>query len=937
MSDARDLALGQLLLQKKRLTPAQLEAAWTHRKAKPGTTLAQSIAALRFLPAAELQELAATLPPAAAATAKTVDASAPRPAPGGAFPRKFGKYELSAQLGEGGMGVVYKGWDPALQRHVAIKLMKKSEKPDDVKRFFREARAATALNHPNIVPIYEAGEHEGAPFMVMKFVEGHSLDKGRLRPRRAAEVLRDVASALEHAHKQGIVHRDLKPANLIGDPEGHVYVLDFGLARQVSSGHTITQAGVVFGTPAFMPPEMAYGGKADARSDVYMIGSTLYALLTGREPFRGGSILEVLDKVSKQDPVPPRQLDSSIPADLETIVLKCMEKEPARRYRSAAAAGEDLRRWLAGEPISARSSSLARGLVRGLARRRGLAAALAVGLVTAVVAGAWAVVASGQRAEKIRNLVERAAADEQAGNLREARDGYFAALQVDSRHARAKEGLARVEGLQRGEERRREQAARDAENLLKDRQKATRLLENARLLVEQIQRDEADPRTEPGSSGEALARALADLKEAVRLSPRDAAARLWYGEALDLAGLDGAAIAELREAVKIEPQLARGWVRLARALLVAHRLGGTDDVTAARRELDRQEREVAEEVGRCIAQARSAAAGLEAEVDRSIAAALADWSAGKTREALDRARADLARVEGRPGAEELWWLVGELTYGTREKMQCYGMALRVRPKHFPSLYARGYLAEESGDLQSAYADLSRAVALRPRHLSALVRVANIARDLRKGPEAARFLDAALEVNPGSLRARLGRALLHLAEGRDEDGLRELAECEKRHPRSGAPHFNIGVWLANHGRIPEAEARLQRAIQLDPGYTPPYRVLAAFRRNEKKYQEGLDLIERAWALDKTDPRTLSERIDLLGYVGRLDEALIASKELLAVDPYSAESHLQVAYVYDKAGRRAEALAVARAALSLAPPGWGRRPEAETLLRKLEDGR
>jgi tetratricopeptide (TPR) repeat protein len=309
--------------------------------------------------------------------------------------RYFGDYEIVREIARGGMGIVFQARQISLGRPVALKMILAGQLANetDVRRFYTEAEAAANLDHPGIVPIFEVGQHEGQHFFSMGFVQGQSLSLrlagGPLPIREAAELIRRVSEAIEYAHQRGVIHRDLKPANILLDQNGNPRVTDFGLAKRLQTESDLTGSGQIMGTPSYMPPEQAGGkrGSVGPAADVYSLGATLYALLTGRPPFQATSAMDTVLMVISDEPVPPRRLNTSIPRDLETICLKCLEKEPGKRYATAAVLAEDLRRYLAGEPITARPVGPAERSWRWCKRNPWLAGALgsAAALLVAVV------------------------------------------------------------------------------------------------------------------------------------------------------------------------------------------------------------------------------------------------------------------------------------------------------------------------------------------------------------------------------------------------------------------------------------------------------------------------------------------------------------------------------------------------------------------------
>jgi TolB-like protein/Tfp pilus assembly protein PilF len=311
---------------------------------------------------------------------------------------ELGDYELLEEVGRGGQGVVFRARQKSLNRTVALKVISLGQwaSKAHLKRFRLEAEAAARLEHPGIVPIHEVGERDGSCYFSMKFVEGGQLDEvARREPmpiRRAMELIAKIARIVHYAHEHGILHRDIKPGNILLDAKGEPHLTDFGLARLVESESSVTQTLDVLGTPSYMAPEQAVGNNSAITSvtDVYGLGAVLYQLLTGQPPFAGGTTYETIRLLLNTEPRLPRLLNPKIDRDLSTICLKCLEKDPKRRYPSALALAEDLGRWLKHEPIRARHTGVfARG--RKWVRRNPSSALLVACVVALAVAAGWIV------------------------------------------------------------------------------------------------------------------------------------------------------------------------------------------------------------------------------------------------------------------------------------------------------------------------------------------------------------------------------------------------------------------------------------------------------------------------------------------------------------------------------------------------------------------
>ena len=475
-------------------------------------------------------------------------------------PSRFADFELLEEIGRGGMGVVYRARQLSLDRFVAIKMLLPGlSGADHLRRFEREASTAARLQHPNIVAIHQVGAWLGRQYLVMDFVAGRNLaqritDGGRPGDfRLIAGWVAAMADAVQYAHDHGILHRDLKPSNVLIDERDQPRITDFGLAKHLGDESELTLSGQALGSPGFMPPEQAGGhDKVSRRSDVYGLGATLYYALSGQAPFLGHTPAEVMHHVLVLDPAPPRSLDPSIPRDLETICLKCLEKDPRRRYASAHAVAEDLRRFQDGDTILARPLGAAGRLSRWLRRRPSLAvliAAVVLGLVAAGSLGWQAFISSDRQSSPAPLLVALSLSLVAAGWL-----GWQALFLLRKLAQERVHGVidAALDATLRGDIAAAELAIRQAE-----RQRAP--AEWLHMLNGQIAM--YSPRPD---------RAVAELEQAVAMAPRSVAAKAMLATAYLICSQYGRYAETLGQLGTLAPETWEDYYFLGSAMVAGH-------------------------------------------------------------------------------------------------------------------------------------------------------------------------------------------------------------------------------------------------------------------------------------------------------------------------------------------------------------------------------
>lgn len=773
---------------------------------------------------------------------------------------RSGKFVRVRMLGSGGFGEVWQAWDTELERWVALKFPKGSG-ADEMERLRREARLAGTLSHPHIASVYEIGEAQDRVFIAMQYVEGETLASGMRPTREIVELLRDAARAIHVAHGRGVVHRDVKPENLMvarGTDPPHVYVMDFGLARSTRADTRLSATGIVMGTPGYMAPEQILDGRLDARTDVFGLGATLYHLLAGRRPFPGRAPMEILQRTLEGAPIPLRRFNPSIPPDLDSVVLRCLEKEPAHRYGTAAELAEDLDQWLRGEPVTARPPSAARRAAVFIRRNRlavSAASALAATALVAVVAlpGWWSA-----RAEAERSSRERAQAEKR---LQEA--SVFGPLEKDL-------DLLRMKFYQ------------------------------------------PDYRLDDVEVSRYSGIEQAALGQMERTGP-SAAGWLLVGRARDAQGDSEGAIEALDRALGREPDHPP-------ALIAAGRLALKQAFSGflLARESDRTRKESAERVRIAVHRirkgaglARDRASALELQIAEVYLKAVEGWP-----NALDFDVAGALKAwPGEPRADE-FLLVAAMGSVPRDRAVWARRHVEKAPSSFEGWFWLG-VGQRRSDPDASAAAFQRALQINPGYAEANMELGVVHLTADRLREAEACFDRAIALDPRSAPAYINRSTLYLRTGALSKGLQDARRAVELDPGLGEAVVVLGELLWRTGDLDGAAGQFDRAVRDFPRLAVARTNRGALRMERNDPEGAVADFTEALALDPQDARAWRLRALCRGQKNQLDDAHADLKRAIALDPGRAVDWTNLGVLDYQRKKFKESLAAHDKALELDP--------------------
>ncbi len=710
---------------------------------------------------------------------------------------KFGKYYLLRELGRGGMGAVYQAWDSALSRWTAVKILLGRGSAEDAARFAREAQTAAQLKHPNIVATYDVSAEGDRHYIAMEFIDGHALGGEKIAVRRACEIVREVALAVDHAHGLGIIHRDLKPANIMVDKSGRAIVMDFGLARSLAKESRLTAEGTVIGTPAYMSPEQARGeqAKIDRLSDVYSLGAILYELLTGRPPFHGKTPIETLSLVVKTDAEPPSRHNMTVSRDLDNIVLKAIAKDRARRYQTAKGLAGDLKRYLDGGDVKAKG-------VSPLVRYWKPIAGAAGGVVVAI---ALAVALSGSKPPP---LLKKKGPDP---NIEEAA--------TRKRQEEARQQAVPILG----------EGQRRFDDALKDLYRPTADLNPFRAKIRE---------------------AIAEFTRAIGVSPDYAEAYHARGRAHRELRDFPSAETDQAKAIALNAKYGLAWRERGRCRfeqywdLSKQKLAGTEDRIARLR-------------GEALADFRRAAELGDAGVEAQWAAAAVAMIEARYDEALGI----LAPVIDGGRSNEEHHLLRGLVYSWMnqkfpEAIAAYTKAIELRPNYSTAYQERAALYHHQGAprFNEALRDFERAAELDPgealhqRNIAVHLKIAALRdNDRALYDRATEHIEKALRINPRDVHSLTLRGVMHTEQKRTDAALADYEEAIRIDPKAYDARFNrAGLWLESKPKQAFEEAD---ALTRDyPKFARVWMLRGIARCQLAEWKEAVADLEKAGAMD-----------------------------------------------------------------------------------------
>jgi serine/threonine-protein kinase len=794
------------------------------------------------------------------------------------------RYEIRTLAGQGATALVYSAWDRDLRRLVALKLLRESSAVSEMARtrFRREATIAAGLSHPNVVAVYDAGEVKGQLYLVMELVEGRPLSAVLRDPavetRKKLVLLEKAARGVAAAHARGIVHRDLKPANILVTANQVPKVSDFGLAHLVDSSTELTKTGSTLGTPLYMAPEQVEGRSRSLSpaTDVYALGAILYEIVAGRPPHSADTPLELYRKIVHDEPAAPSTVVPGLPADLETIILKALDKVPHRRYPTAEGFAEDLRRQQAGEPIQGSRLFWGALLFRRVWRHRGALAGAAAAVAIALGAF-WMISSSFRRKERLQSAIGRALRFEEERRYVEAITLLRSALEEEPENEPARVSLGRIEAREAEDRKHREEENRK-------RKQAETMLEAVRPALGEAEHYLYDLKATSEGLAQRLGAARTRIREAIELFPDLPLGHALLGRSFEIGEEDEAAEAETQKALQVDPDYAPARYQLGRLHLgraLKRMIGATpEDIELKRGEAQKLAERAASEIGKAL----TSQSAFDDNLQEKVARTMLTYLTGTPEQALEQARAEFQRFSSKEGREEFLWIAGLASSGPNQ-LRFFDQALEIRPNWTLVLLARAGAKLAAGEPDSALLDCEAVLRLHPDDPDAILN-RSVAYSLRgEVDRAIAGFDRVLALRTGDVAGLYNRALSRRQKGDVGGALEDLTRTLALRPDFAPALNNRGTLRLGQADVDGALLDFDRAIRQNPRFAE-----ALNNRGSARFRKG-----------------------------NLEGALSDLGEALRLSPAFAEAYYNRSLVWLKKEARSPALDDLRHAI-LARPAW-----------------
>ncbi|MFH1228080.1 MAG: tetratricopeptide repeat protein [Planctomycetota bacterium] len=773
----------------------------------------------------------------------------------------FGKYAIEKKLGQGGMGAVYLALDPALNRRVALKVIT-SKDAYILERFQREAAAVAKLKHPNIVQVYEAGVINKQHYFTMDYIEGTSLDaiiksKNKASLQNITKIILQTAAALHYAHQQNIVHRDIKPANIMIDKTGKVHIADFGLAKQLTGlDRSLTMSGTALGTPDYMPPEQAMGKKdeIDSRSDIFSLGATLYHCITGQVPFPGKEIYEVLSKVINDDPPAPSTIVRIIAKDLETICLKCLNKDKTRRYQTADALAQDLKRYLEGAQITAKRTSSITKIYLKLMKNKFASLSIigAVVILAAVIIGLMT--SSAGKKKEIESYRVKAESAFENKNYDESKTWCDKVLALASQDEKIQDLLKKSEEIIKAQEAKKQQEDKQVKEAVVKAQRTVDLRAEAKKILER-----ANGAPTPDQK-------IKLAQDALEVDPT-------FGDAYQVIGY----------AYKEKAEPAKG--------------KKPPDASLAKQPLDQViTRELYDKAFEYFSKAISATPTLAySYYERAL---ITEYTYNQPEKAIPDYRKVL---ELDPNSHIGWFAKGNIeskqkNYG--ESIKSYTKAIELCPEYEGAYNNRAINYGFINELDKAIADYNEAIRLNPQYIDARSNRARTYAMQGKFDLAITGHNETIRLDPENAKAYNYRGMTYHDIEELDQAIADFTQAIKLDPKLGNAYSNRGSAYRVQGEFDRAIADFDEAIRLDPKNISAYNGRGGTYAGKGEFDKAMADLNKALRLDPG----YAQAYNNIGFAycnkGEWDKAITNYNEAIRLDPKYARTYFNrgVTYIY-----------------------------------------